>query len=421
VQREIMPYLQRAVAGEAANLPPVFYAPLRGKYKDIARCVRAHVYPVKSDRGDVREIVLMHEDLTERMRAEEELRSVASHARCILWRAEIQGTPGWEQDVTGEQRKLQWKVVIQDEHAAQQIVPLDVPPGRSYVPVWLDSRDPSDRREAWGHSARALINGETRYSHAFRCYDRNRHVRWLHEDVSVQPRGYARWDAFGVCTDITERKRAEQALLESEKHHKDAAEHNKRLLMEVDHRVKNNLAGLMSLISLAKSRAKDVDAFAAAIESRLLGMSHVHQLLSEQGWRELSMASLVTSLLAVMKSIPQYETAMAVQGPELSIPPRIALPLTMIMVEWFTNSCKYGVHSVPGGQLTVQWEVAALDAGRLVRLHWRERGGRPINAPIEPSLGTELVRSFVTRELQGRCELRFPVNGADHTIEFRLV
>jgi PAS domain S-box-containing protein len=63
VQREIMPYLQRAVAGEAANLPPVFYAPLRGKYKDIARCVRAHVYPVKSDRGDVREIVLMHEDL----------------------------------------------------------------------------------------------------------------------------------------------------------------------------------------------------------------------------------------------------------------------------------------------------------------------------------------------------------------------
>src|SRR5438093_5237308 len=103
----------------------------------------------------------------------------------------------------------------------------------------------------------------------------------------------------GVGFDITDRRRAEEAMRESERRAReaaeqardaaerarDAAEFNRRLVLEVDHRVRNNLAGLLSLIAAMRDTTRDVPSFAAAIEGRLMAMVHVHQLLADTGWR----------------------------------------------------------------------------------------------------------------------------------------
>ncbi|HZL35792.1 MAG TPA: HWE histidine kinase domain-containing protein [Tepidisphaeraceae bacterium] len=78
-----------------------------------------------------------------------------------------------------------------------------------------------------------------------------------------------------VIRDLTERKRAQAALQESERHYRDLAEHNRLLVREVEHRVGNNLAGLLGLVSVMRERATDVQTFADAIESRLHGMASV--------------------------------------------------------------------------------------------------------------------------------------------------
>ncbi|HEX8161471.1 MAG TPA: PAS domain S-box protein [Pyrinomonadaceae bacterium] len=74
----VTPYIERALAGEAAEIPEIGYVPDRGEFAGQERWVRARVYPVKDAGGGVREIVLVHEDVTERKRAEAELRLAAA-------------------------------------------------------------------------------------------------------------------------------------------------------------------------------------------------------------------------------------------------------------------------------------------------------------------------------------------------------
>ena len=258
----------------------------------------------------------------------------------------------------------------------------------------------------------------------------------------------------GVGFDITERRRAEEALRESErrahesaeqareaaKSAKEAAEFNRRLVLEVDHRVRNNLAGLLSLVGAMRATTRDTDSFASAIEGRLLAMVHVHQLLADTGWRPVDLKTLVKTLLKAVERVAPHAVPVEVDGPQVYASPRQTLPLSMILLEWFTNSGKYGAHSAPTGHVHVAWERVAAERsdngngtsiaggngsngssghGDRVRLHWRESGGPRIREQ-EPaaSLGTELVKGFATLELRGRYEARYPAAGADYLLEF---
>jgi PAS domain S-box-containing protein len=70
----IAPAIERAFAGAAVELPPVGYTPDRGSFAGLERWVRAFLYPVKDAAGRVEEVVLIHEDITDRRRAEEALK-----------------------------------------------------------------------------------------------------------------------------------------------------------------------------------------------------------------------------------------------------------------------------------------------------------------------------------------------------------
>jgi len=190
----------------------------------------------------------------------------------------------------------------------------------------------------------------------------------------------------------------------------------------VDHRVRNNLAGLMSLVSAMKSNATSLDAraFASAIEGRLLAMIHVNRLLAETNWKAVDLRVLVTSLLDAVKQLGCHPIPVKVEGPPVLVSPRQTSPLSMILVEWFTNSCKYGAHSTATGRLMVVWAIDRSVNPPRLRLHWTETGGPPVRTPPRPSLGTELVEGVATLELRGKVDLRFPEEGADHTLDFPL-
>lgn len=77
----VMPYIQKAFAGEPSVMPEVEYVPLQGEYAGRPRWVRAHVYPVRNEQGDVREVVLVHEDVTDQKETEVALRMSESKFR----------------------------------------------------------------------------------------------------------------------------------------------------------------------------------------------------------------------------------------------------------------------------------------------------------------------------------------------------
>jgi len=81
VAKGLMPYIRRGFAGEPTLIPAAAYDPdetIPGltSHEEPKRWVRAFIYPIKDEDGNVREVILMHEDITERKQAEEEIRKL---------------------------------------------------------------------------------------------------------------------------------------------------------------------------------------------------------------------------------------------------------------------------------------------------------------------------------------------------------
>jgi len=87
VEKGLMPYIEEGFAGRAVAIPPVKYEPeetIPNVSGVTHRWVRAFIYPVKDAGGNVQEVVLVHEDITERMQADEERRLAEEKYRGIF-------------------------------------------------------------------------------------------------------------------------------------------------------------------------------------------------------------------------------------------------------------------------------------------------------------------------------------------------
>src|SRR5947199_3325264 len=143
----------------------------------------------------------------------------------------------------------------------------------------------------------------------------------------------------GVTVDITDRKEAEerQALLAS----------------EVDHRARNALALVQSIVRL--TRADDIKSYIAAVEGRIAALSRAHTLLAHSRWQGADLARLVDEELAAYR-MGEAER-IAASGPEVSLEPRTAQTLALALHELSTNAAKYGALSVTSGRVAVSWDL----------------------------------------------------------------
>jgi len=151
------------------------------------------------------------QDISSQRRAEEDIRNVVTHARCILWRATVHGIDGWEKFEAGVS-KFTWDLTVQDETAAQHFQPLLIPNGQTYSQAWIASRHPDDIRPADETAAKAFIKGNSSYSHQFRCFDKFGETVWIREEVAIVPLAPGRWQCTGVCMDVTDEHRLSDQL-----------------------------------------------------------------------------------------------------------------------------------------------------------------------------------------------------------------
>lgn len=190
-----------------------------------------------------------------------------------------------------------------------------------------------------------------------------------------------------VAEEVTERRQAEERQL--------------LLAREVDHRAKNALAMVQSVLRL--TRAEDPKLFARTVEGRIAALARAQGLLAEVKWTGVDLRALLTSELAAFlpgEQAGQDAPGLRLEGAPLELAPAAVQPLAMIVHELATNATKYGALSVVGGRVLLAWE-ADRQAGQL-RLRWMEAGGPPLDAaPSRRGFGSRVIEALVGNQLGG--------------------
>jgi PAS domain S-box-containing protein len=151
------------------------------------------------------------QDISSQKRAEEDIRNVITHARCILWRAIVTGGEGWETYRSGGSR-FTWDLTVQDEVAAHHFMPLLIQAGGNYSQAFLASRHPGDLSAIEETTSRAFIRGSRSYSLLYRCFDKFGEIVWIREDVAVSQVSLGKWECTGVCMDVSDEHRLNEQI-----------------------------------------------------------------------------------------------------------------------------------------------------------------------------------------------------------------
>jgi PAS domain S-box-containing protein len=230
----------------------------------------------------------------------------------------------------------------------------------------------------------------------------------------VEIRGRPCFLSAGI--DLRERKRAEEALRASEARCRAAAARADRLLVEVNHRVGNNLAGILGLIDLTAGGSTTVPAFAASIHSRIQAIVRTHKLLASQEWRDLDLGQLADAILRPRGEPAGIGHRVRSAGPAVTLPSRHANSLALILQELHTNSCKHGSLSAPRGRVDLTWRAAG---ARLV-ITWREADGPGVRPPQAEHVGLSLIRGLTGHDLHGTVAFDFAPEGLTCVLDLPL-
>jgi PAS domain S-box-containing protein len=207
---------------------------------------------------------------------------------------------------------------------------------------------------------------------------------------------------FAEGSDVTERVRSE--------------DHQRLLLNELNHRVKNTLATVQSIASQTLRTASSTKAAQEAIESRLFALSRAHDVLTRENWDGAWIREVVGHAMQPFQT--SGHNRIHCHGNEVRLPPNTTLALAMALQELATNAVKYGALSNETGRVELAWHVDhTRDAPHLL-LKWEEKDGPPVVPPSRRGFGTRLVeRSLAQGHLAGEARIDFAASGVVCTID----
>lgn len=224
----------------------------------------------------------------------------------------------------------------------------------------------------------------------------------------------------GMIHDVTEGQRAEEEL-------KTYAKTQEVLLREVNHRVKNNLSALISILHKEEDRAEasgnsSYSPLLNELIGRIQGLSTVHSMLSASGWKPIRCSELCRKIIGgAMTSIHfNKDYNIKIQESEIEISSTQAHHLTLVLNELATNTMK---HSKNNGEI-LEISVIITRSNGQINIAYKDNGcGYPESIlkgdRSKANIGFGLIKGIVEQSLQGDLEIRND-NGAVTEIKFEL-
>lgn len=378
----VTPHLRRAFAGDPARLPTIYYDPRELGRPGSPKWVEATARPIKDSDGRVLEVMLIHEDVTERVVADQALRTSEAKFRTVA-----DAIP-----------QLVWSTLpdgYHDYYNRQWYEFTGMRPGSTDGEGWNGMFHPDDQSRAWATWRHSLATGDT-YEIEYRLRHRSGEYRWvLGRALPVRDDSgrILRW--MGTCTDIHEQKRGRDELLANDRRKDD-------FLAMLAHELRNPLAPISTaayLLRTAPSDASRVERSAAIIDRQvrhmrelvddLLDVSRVTRGLVELDMKPVEVKGVVAS------AIEQVRPLIDARGHELTT--RMAsgdayvlgdrTRLIQVVANLLNNAAKY---TPSNGSLRLALEIVA---ARHVALSVADSG-----AGIEPELLPRVFELFTQGE-----------------------
>jgi two-component sensor histidine kinase/integral membrane sensor domain MASE1 len=280
---------------------------------------------------------------------------------------------------------------INEELAAANGVPVEQHIGRTIREVLDDKAPPVepiiDRIFATGEPVRDLeVSGETPLQPGVTRHWLTGFYPIFDDDGAVKAVGA--W-----VIEISERKAAQ--------------ERETLLAREVDHRAKNLLAVVQSIVQLTPG--DDGTELKTSVVGRIQALARAHSLLSDARWDGVVLGELVAEELAPFSSHRSGQVTF--DGPAITLRPAAAQSLALVLHELATNAAKYGALSDERGRLDVQWRRDREDGKSFVEILWTESNGPAVQKPEQMGFGSNIIRTSVERQLRGRVTKEWRAEG----------
>lgn len=200
--------------------------------------------------------------------------------------------------------------------------------------------------------------------------------------------------------------------------HKQELAQSRMFIDELNHRVKNTLATVQSMVSQTLRQTADPEFIREAIESRIFALSRSHDLLSRESWTGADLHDLLAAGLAPFKHEASQRERFVITGQKIRLPSKATLALGMAIHELATNAVKYGALSGIGGSVLVSWMIKRAAGGQELNLSWQEKGGPTVTPPFKKGFGTKLLERSLAHELDGSVDVQYRSDGVSCTINF---
>lgn len=323
-------------------------------------------------------------DITDRKRAEEELRVSEARFRTIFEQAN-----DYLITTTLDNRLAQVNPAVLTALGYSESEVLGRPIGD-----FMDADQLAIAMQAFDHKLRE--GGTTRVTVTVRTRE-GRQLTWeINSRLTVDERGRPN-GLHAIGRDVTEARRSET--------------HLRLLIDELNHRVKNTLAIVQGIAQQTFKPDSDPADARRAFEGRLAALSEAHALLTREHWGAVSMTRIIRDAVAPHGGDARF----TLDGPELALLPKTAISLALAIHELATNAVKHGALSCPEGQVTIRWERDA--AAARLSLRWSESGGPPVTTPVRRGFGTRMIERGLAAELGGTVTIAFQPQGLICTVD----
>ena len=178
------------------------------------------------------------------------------------------------------------------------------------------------------------------------------------------------------------------------------------LIAELNHRVRNILSLIRSLVTQSRMTAQDVDTFASVLGDRIHALARAHDQITAKNWGPGSLTTLIGAETSAF--LGGAMDRVSADGTPVLLLPQAFSTMALVVHELVTNAAKYGALAAGSGHVAITWD---LDVEGNLLFNWNEIGGAPVAVPTRRGFGSTIIHRMVPHELGGEAAIDYAPDG----------